>query len=106
MSQGRSARGEIVDFDLLKIKQQIASAPPSTDVTRRKDFIENRLRRRTKKPVAVVAPVTVNKEMPTVSAEVTEAKEDVVIEKAQVTEIKTASKQKARTHKTTKKSTE
>lgn len=45
----RSARGELVDFDLLKIKEQMASAPTPTDVRARQDFIEQRLRRRLKK---------------------------------------------------------
>lgn len=42
----RSARGEIVDFDLLKIKQQMASSPTTTTVKARQDFIEKRLRRK------------------------------------------------------------
>lgn len=45
----RSARGEMVDFDLLKIKEQIASSPPPQDVKLRQDFIERRIRRRLKK---------------------------------------------------------
>lgn len=45
----RSARGELVDFDLLKIKEQIANQPPPQDVRARQDFIEKRLRRRLKK---------------------------------------------------------
>lgn len=51
----RSARGEQVDFDLLKIKEQISSAAPPQDVKMRQDFIEKRLRRRLKK-VAPPAP--------------------------------------------------
>lgn len=51
----RSARGEQVDFDLLKIKEQMASSPPPQDVRMRQDFIEKRLRRRLKK-VAPPAP--------------------------------------------------
>ena len=45
----RSAKGESVDFDLLRIKEQIGSAPPPLDVQKRQDFIEKRLRRRVKK---------------------------------------------------------
>jgi len=45
----RSAKGELVDFDLMKIKEQIASAPPTLDVKARQDFIDKRLRRRLKK---------------------------------------------------------
>lgn len=102
MSTGRSARGEVVDFDLLKIKQQIASAPPSTDVTRRKDFIENRLRRRTKKVPVVVAPVIVDPIVPDTTDAI---KADVVVESAPISQA--ATKQKARsTKKITKKPTQ
>lgn len=45
----RSAKGELVNFDLLKIKEQIGAAPPPQDVKLRHDFIEKRLRRRLKK---------------------------------------------------------
>lgn len=45
----RSARGQLVDFDLLKIKQQIAAAPKPTNVQVREDFIDQRLKRRIKK---------------------------------------------------------
>jgi len=51
--QVKSARGEIVDFDLIKIKEQIASAPPPVDVKQRQDFVEKRLRRRIKKEINV-----------------------------------------------------
>lgn len=47
----RSARGVIVDFDLLKVKQQIAESP-AIDVSARENFVEKRLRRRTKRTVA------------------------------------------------------
>ena len=47
----RSARGVIVDFDLLKVKQQIAESP-TIDVSARENFVEKRLRRRTKRTVA------------------------------------------------------
>jgi len=45
----RSARGEMIDFDLLKIKEQMASSPAPQDVKIRQDFIEKRMRRRLKK---------------------------------------------------------
>lgn len=57
----RSARGELVDFDLLKIKEQMASAPPPTDVRARQDFIEKRMRRRLKR-VSPPAPKVKNNE--------------------------------------------
>ena len=64
----RSAKGEVIDFDLLKIKAQIASAPKPTDVRNREDFIDKKLRRRTKKIKKIetvevdVEPTTTNNE--------------------------------------------
>lgn len=44
----RSARGDIVDFDLLKIKQQLASTVAPVEVRSRENFIEKRLKRKLK----------------------------------------------------------
>lgn len=52
----RTARGEIVDFDAIVIKQQLAEAPMKIDVARRKEFIdskETKLRGAKKPPVVV-----------------------------------------------------
>lgn len=50
MTKGvRSARGTMVNFDLLKIKQQIASAPKTTEVKARENFIDAKFKRRLKK---------------------------------------------------------
>lgn len=51
----RSARGELVDFDLLKIKQQMAATPTPPPVAARENFIDQRFKRRLKK--AKAAPV-------------------------------------------------
>lgn len=47
-----SARGEVVDFDVHMIKQQLATAPMTVDVEKRKTFIDDKEVR--KKPVGVV----------------------------------------------------
>lgn len=36
----RTGRGELVDFDAIIIKQQLAEAPMNIEVQRRKDFID------------------------------------------------------------------
>ena len=51
----KSAKGQIVDFDLLKIKQQMASAPKPTNVQAREDFIDQRFKRRLKKLKSIAA---------------------------------------------------
>lgn len=38
----RSARGEVVDFDLLAIKQQLAAQPTPISVSERRRFIDER----------------------------------------------------------------
>lgn len=62
----RTAKGEMLDFDRLHIKQQIAARPPSSEVRARQDFIEKKIHRRAKKtyPKATVAPVTVEPTLP------------------------------------------
>lgn len=49
----RSARGQQVDFDLVLIKQQIAANAAPTNVQARDDFIENKIRRRTRRVAKV-----------------------------------------------------
>ena len=45
----RSAKGVEVNFDLLKIKQQIASNPAPVNVREREEFVDNKIRRRARK---------------------------------------------------------
>ena len=40
--RARSARGELVDFDLLAIKQQLASKPVPVSVDERRKFIDEK----------------------------------------------------------------
>jgi hypothetical protein len=44
-----SAKGEMVDFDLLKIKQKITQSPKTVDVVARERFIDKRRRRTNRK---------------------------------------------------------
>lgn len=54
----RTARGEIVDFDLIKIKQQLTDVPAPTEVAARENFVEKRLKRKLRtKTVPAVQPV-------------------------------------------------
>lgn len=39
----RSARGEIVDFDVIFIKNELANAIAPTEVTKRQNFIDSKL---------------------------------------------------------------
>lgn len=69
----RSARGVLVDFDLLKIKQQIASTPKPTDVKARENFIDQKFKRRLKKAqqqvVETISEVLVEPKLPTIDKE-------------------------------------
>jgi hypothetical protein len=38
----RSARGQQVDFDLIAIRQQLAMAPTSVEVSARRNYIDNK----------------------------------------------------------------
>lgn len=45
----KSARGALVDFDLMRIKEQIGSAPKPVNVKAREDFVDQKFKRRLKK---------------------------------------------------------
>ncbi len=54
-------RGEILDFDLLKIKEQMAAVPEPQELRAREDFIEKRLRRRVRRAkIAVIEKAEVD----------------------------------------------
>ncbi len=59
-----SARGEQVDFDLLLIKQQLAAAPQNIEVTRRKEFIDNKEQRSKKRTQPIIPEVTIEENQP------------------------------------------
>lgn len=97
----KSAKGEMVDFDYLQIKEQLASAPTPMEVKNRQNFIENRMKRRLKKKLPVVEKAAVEVEPtlpePAESVEIVAVKEEVVKEETKPT----TTKQKARKKKTT-----
>ncbi len=47
----KSIRGEIVDFDLFAIKEQISNTPKNADVKNRERFIDKKRRRATRNSV-------------------------------------------------------
>ncbi len=51
----RSARGDIVDFDVIMIKNELANAQPSIEVAARQEFIESKMspRRDPVKPMVI-----------------------------------------------------
>ena len=53
----QSAKGEIVDFDLLLIKSQLASAPQNLEVARRQEFIDNKEQGKNVRKKVAPAPV-------------------------------------------------
>jgi ribosomal protein S21 len=63
MPRIRSAKGAVVDFDLLKIKNQMAKKPISVDVKAREAFIDAKQKRPIRKAKAAVAPVEVESEL-------------------------------------------
>lgn len=89
----RSARGEQVDFDLLKIKEQMASSPPPMDVKKRQDFIEKRLRRRLKK-VPAPAPKTDTNNEETATAPKLAGTEELSEEPKMIDEVKVVEEKK------------
>jgi hypothetical protein len=96
----RSAKGEMVDFDLLKIKEQIASEPAPLDVKARQDHVDQRLRRRlrkVKRTTPPAAPVAVEPKLP--AAERAEQTEKLIDAPAATEEKAPVTKQKARSKK-------
>lgn len=51
MGKTRSARGQIVDFDLLKIKQALVTQADKVDVKAKSNFLDRRLSKKLAKAV-------------------------------------------------------
>lgn len=60
----RTAKGQILDFDLLKIKEQMESAPAPSNVQARQDFIDQKMRRRVKRVKDQLAEAKRNPKQP------------------------------------------
>ena len=58
MAKVRSARGVAVNFDELKIKQQLVETPTPLEVKARQDFVDQRLKRRAKRQAQKALEVT------------------------------------------------
>lgn len=61
----KSARGERVDFNLIKIKQQMASAPKTVTVKAREDFIDQKFKRRLARQTREIVSTITAAEVPT-----------------------------------------
>lgn len=72
----KSFRGDVVDFDLLKIKQQIGSTPAPITVSERNEFIDNKLQRRIRR---VKDNIEEAKTIETVKEEVEQPNDDTKI---------------------------
>jgi hypothetical protein len=67
----RSARGELVNFDLLKIKQQMVSAPKPIVVEARESFIDNKFKRQLKRQtLEAISMVSTESTEPSITDEV------------------------------------
>ena len=55
MTTARSARGDLVDFDLLRIKSTMAAVPITDNVNKRERFINKKRRRGLKRKVDELA---------------------------------------------------
>jgi hypothetical protein len=87
----RSARGELVDLDLIKIKQEIASAPKPVNVTAREEFIDKKIRRKIKRKKGLPDIPAVDVEN-SITEENTDTDEELIENKSVETEGKTEEK--------------
>ncbi len=98
----KSAKGMVVDFDKLKIKEQLAAAPTPMEVKNRQNFIENRLKRRLKKGGASVEKTTIEVE-PRLPEPTASISEEILSENQPADVSVNKTKQKARKKSVTKK---
>jgi len=104
----RSAKGVMVDFDLLRIQETLAAKPTTQSVKARQDFVEKRLRRRTKQSAipppapAVTSGGTVEVEKIMPRSETPKVKPPAKEETDNITKTTTRRSQRARPSTSTK----
>lgn len=76
MKKSRSARGELVDFDLLAIKQQLSQSPTPVGVTDRRRFIDEKDGVKFKAPAIDALLVSTEAAKESEAAKVVEPKSD------------------------------
>lgn len=76
--QVRSARGELVDFDLLVIKQQLATAPAPVSVSNRRKYIDEKDGFKTRTVITPQLPsaLSMGLEAAEISASVTDSEKE------------------------------
>ncbi len=72
----RTARGDLVDFDLLAIKQQLAIAPVPVGVDERRKFIDEKDGIRVKQPQTIVGALAISQAAAEESASTPTAEEE------------------------------
>lgn len=55
MHKVRTARGDIIDFDEVRVKQSLAQSPANIQVKAREQFIDQRLKRTSKRRAALLS---------------------------------------------------
>jgi len=73
----KSIKGAMVDFDILKIKQEMESAPTPIEVSERKQFIDNKLQRRIRRAKTDIANAKTKRNGLVDTTKVEEQKEEV-----------------------------
>lgn len=92
--QARSARGDLVDFDLLAIKQQLATAPIPVSVDQRRRFVDEKDGIKTKPVLPAAFAMAVEAVDTSASAAESEVASDVeaIVEEVAVEEKPVAKK--------------
>lgn len=55
MHKVRTARGDIIDFDEMRVKQSLVSAPTDIQVKARQEYVDQRLKRRSKRRAHLIS---------------------------------------------------
>lgn len=71
----RSARGELVDFDLLRIRENLGSSPKTSTVKAREDFIDNKFKRRMRRLAETTAVALPTAQVPPISDQVPQSED-------------------------------
>lgn len=85
MRKVRTARGEVVDFDELRIKQSMGANPPNIQVQARTEYVDLRLKRKSKRRAHAISAQMIADHQAS-EEQTVEASDDVVSDVVEVVE--------------------
>lgn len=94
MHKVRTARGDVIDFDEVRVKQSLAQTPANIQVKAREQFIDQRIKRTSKRRAALLSQQLLDQNAEEVAQVAEDAEVAQVTEDVEVAQVETVDEPK------------